>query len=55
MISVDNESKLKINLTQELENDREDTWIVWATSTKQRMLLKKHDPLKSLYVEGKNI
>ena len=52
MTSVDVETKININLTKEIENDQEDTWIVWATSTKQRMLLKKHDPLKSLYIEG---
>jgi hypothetical protein len=53
MTSVDNETKVIINFTQELEDDKEDTWIVWATSTKQKMLLKQHDRSKSLYVEGK--
>ena len=52
MTSVDSETKINVNSTKEVDNDQEDTWIVWATSTKQRMLLKKHDPSKSLYVEG---
>ncbi len=52
MTSVDLETKINVNLTREIENDQEDTWIVWAQSTKQRILLRSYKQSLPLYAEG---
>lgn len=52
MSSVDPETKIYVNFTKDIPNDQEDTWIAWGQSTKQKLLLRKHDKSIPLYAEG---
>ena len=51
-VSADKQTKITAYYTRELDNFTEDTWILSAQSTKQRILLNEHKPEIPLFVEG---
>ncbi|XP_063704428.1 evolutionarily conserved signaling intermediate in Toll pathway, mitochondrial [Culicoides brevitarsis] len=52
MCTVDNNSKVVIYQTKDVEESIDDTWIVSGQSPDQKMLLQKHDVTSALHIEG---